>query len=63
MKPRSTPAMPIDDITTHLPITLRPEPARVVIKPFVPAEDPPGYIIKDRPRAQRIADRFWRSTM
>jgi hypothetical protein len=36
---------------------LRPEPARVVIRPFVPAEDPPGYGAKDRPRAQRIADR------
>lgn len=49
--------MPTGDIMTHLPIMLRPDPARVVIKPFVPAEDPPGYVIKDRPRAQRIADR------
>ncbi len=42
---------------THLPILLRPDPSRVVIKPFVPAEDTPGYATKDRPRAQRIADR------
>ena len=46
------------DIMTHIPILLRPDPSRVVIKPFVPAEDPPGYVTKDRPRAQRIADRF-----
>lgn len=45
------------DIMTHIPILLRPDPSRVVIKPFVPAEDPPGYVTKDRPRAQRIADR------
>lgn len=50
--------MPNNDFVTHLPILLRPDPSRVVIKPFVPAEDPPGYIIKDRPRAQRIADRI-----
>lgn len=46
-----------DDIMTHLPTLLRPDPSRVVIKPFVPAEDPPGYVTRDRPRAQRIADR------
>ena len=46
-----------DDIMTKLPVMLYPDPARVVIKPFVPAEDPPGYKRKDRPRAQRIADR------
>ena len=49
--------MPDDDLMTHLPILLRPDPARVVIRPFVPAEDPPGYASNDRPRAQRIADR------
>ena len=27
------------------------------VRPFVPAEDPPGYGPNDRPRAQRIADR------
>jgi hypothetical protein len=46
------------DIVTHLPILLRPDPARVVIKPYVPAEAPPGYVTKDSPRAQRIADRL-----
>ena len=38
----------------HIPIILRPDPARVVIRPFVPADDPAP---RDRPRAQRIADR------
>lgn len=37
----------------HLPIILRPDPARVVIRPFVPADDPSP---RERPRAQRIAD-------
>lgn len=42
------------DIMTYLPIILRPDPSRVVIRPFVPADDPAP---RDRPRAQRIADR------
>ena len=46
-----------DDLMTHLPILLRPDPARVVIRPFVPAEDSPSFASNDRPRAQRIADR------
>ncbi len=46
------------DIVTHLPILLRPDPARVVVKPYIPAEAPPGYVIKDSPRAQRVADRI-----
>ena len=41
---------------THLPITLRPDPTRVVIKPFVPAEGPPGDVPEHHARAQRIAD-------
>ncbi len=41
-------------IIDHIPIILRPDPARVVIRPFVPADDPAP---RDRPRAQRIADR------
>jgi predicted GH43/DUF377 family glycosyl hydrolase len=49
--------MPEPDIVTHLPILLRPDPARVVVKPYVPAEAPPGYVTKDSPRAQRVADR------
>ena len=46
-----------DDIMTHLLVLLRPDPTRVVIKPFVPAEDTPSDTTKDRSRAQRIADR------
>ena len=41
-------------IMDHVPVILRPDPARVVIRPFVPADDPAP---RDRPRAQRIADR------
>ena len=48
------PEMPQSDIMTHLPIILRPDPARVVVRPFVPADDPAP---RERPRAQRIADR------
>lgn len=36
---------------------LRPDPSRVVIRPFVPADDPPALPPKRGPRAQRIADR------
>jgi len=42
---------------THLPTLLRPNPARVILRPFVPAEDAPAYALKDHPRAQRIGDR------
>ena len=49
--------MPTGDIMTHHPITLRADPSRVVIRPFVPADDPPALVAKCRPRAQRIADR------
>jgi predicted GH43/DUF377 family glycosyl hydrolase len=42
---------------THLPTTLRPDPARVVIRPFVPADDRSAPT-PDRSRAQRIADRI-----
>ncbi len=41
---------------THLPITLRPDPARVVIKPFLPAEAPLGEVAPGNARAQRIVD-------
>ena len=50
--------MSIDDIALRLPILLKPDPSRVVIRPFIPAEDPPSTASKDRPRAQRIADRI-----
>ena len=47
------------EIMTYLPIILRPDPSRVVIRPFIPADDPAP---RDRPRAQRIADRVSRLT-
>jgi len=43
-----------DTSVRYLSITLQPQPARVVIRPFIPADDP---VPRDRPRAQRIADR------
>ncbi|MEO6152336.1 MAG: glycoside hydrolase family 130 protein [Croceibacterium sp.] len=42
---------------TRLPVTLRPDPTRVVIRPFMPADDQAPFIERDRSRAQRIADR------
>ena len=45
------------DLMTHLPILLRPDPSRVVIRPFIPADDLPTLPSRPRPRAQRIADR------
>ena len=50
-------SVPNDDLATRLPILLRPDPRRVVIRTFTPAEDPPNVAEKDRTRAQRIADR------
>ena len=46
-----------DDIVRHLPLLLRPEPARVVLRPFVPEEyhSPPGLAIGSR--VARIAER------
>lgn len=32
-----------DDLITRLPILLRADPSRVVIRPFVPADDPAGF--------------------
>jgi predicted GH43/DUF377 family glycosyl hydrolase len=45
------------DIMTHLPILLRPDPSRVVIRPFIPAESAMGNATDEHSRAQRIADR------
>jgi predicted GH43/DUF377 family glycosyl hydrolase len=42
-----------------LPILLRPDPSRVVIKPYVPAEAPPGYVTEGSPRAGRVVDRVF----
>jgi predicted GH43/DUF377 family glycosyl hydrolase len=50
--------MLIEDFTTHLPVLLRPDPSRVVIRPFVPAENAGDDALKEAPRAQRIADRI-----
>jgi predicted GH43/DUF377 family glycosyl hydrolase len=44
------------DIVTHLPLLLKPDAARVVIRPFIPAEDEPQFATGCT-RAQRIADR------
>ena len=41
----------------HTPVVLHPDPSRVVIRPFIPAEDPPAFATGHTPRAQRIADR------
>lgn len=46
-----------DDLISHLPILLRADPSRVVIRPFVPAETPGLLAPGRRLRAQRIADR------
>jgi predicted GH43/DUF377 family glycosyl hydrolase len=48
---------PPDDLVTHLPILLKPDPTRVVIRPFMPAEDEPELATGQRTRAQRITDR------
>ena len=50
------PARCAADFVSHKAITLRPNPARVVIKPFVPAEAPPDYRSAGHLRAQRIVD-------
>ena len=41
----------------RLPILLRPNPARTVIRPYMPSKDGYKYAREDRPRSQRIADR------
>jgi predicted GH43/DUF377 family glycosyl hydrolase len=48
--------MPDSDFVTHLPILLKPDPGRVVIRPFIPADYPPAFA-SDGSRAQGIADR------
>jgi predicted GH43/DUF377 family glycosyl hydrolase len=40
----------------HLDVTLRPDPARTVIRPFLP-NDPQGFVVADHPRAERIIAR------
>jgi predicted GH43/DUF377 family glycosyl hydrolase len=48
--------MPGTDIMTHIPLVLRPDPARTVIRPFF-ATDPPAFAVEGHSRAQRIVDR------
>ncbi len=47
----------VDDIVSHLPLLLKPDPARVVIRPFAPADDDAAFATAGCSRAQRIADR------
>jgi predicted GH43/DUF377 family glycosyl hydrolase len=49
--------MPGSDFVIHLPIELRPDPARVVVRPFMPADDQAPFVSPLKSRAQRIADR------
>jgi predicted GH43/DUF377 family glycosyl hydrolase len=44
------------EFVTRLPVILRPDPARMVIRPYAPS-DPQKFEVADHPRAQRIADR------
>ena len=46
-----------DDIVSHLPIVLKPDSARVVIRPFIPAEDEDAFATAGCSRAQRVANR------
>lgn len=49
--------MTAGQLVTHLPLTLRPDPSRVVIRPFMPADDPPSFTSANCSRVQRIANR------
>ena len=44
------------DFMTHLPIMLRPDPSRTVVRPFRP-DDPGTFAVQSMPRSQRIIDR------
>lgn len=43
-------------VMRHPDLVLKPDPARTVIRPFLPG-DPPAFAVPDRPRARRIAER------
>ncbi len=43
-------------LAIHLPVTLKPDSMRTVLRPFA-LEDPSVYQVKDRSRARRIAER------
>lgn len=47
--------MGTDVAITHLPIVLRPDPARVVLRPFIPGDNPPRDNVPSR--AQRLTER------
>lgn len=47
----------VDDIVSHATLLLKPDPSRVVIRPFTPAEDADEFAVAGCSRAQRIADR------
>jgi predicted GH43/DUF377 family glycosyl hydrolase len=49
-----------EDIVSHSPILLKPDPARVVIRPFVPAKDDAEFGTAGCTRAQRIVNRILR---
>jgi len=48
--------MSLDAVMRHADLMLKPDPARTVIRPFLPG-DPPAFAVPDRPRARRIAER------
>ena len=50
--------MPESKLITHLKIALHADPSRVVIRPFVPADDDPVLGSSGPSRSQRIADRI-----
>ncbi len=45
------------DVLTRSPVILRPDPARTVIRPFLPG-DPAGFAVAGHPRSARILDRI-----
>lgn len=45
------------DLLTHLPVRLLPDPSRVVIRPFIPADDQAPFVSPNQSRAQRITER------
>ena len=45
------------DIMTHSKLILHPDPSRTILRPFDPVA-PTSFVVKDHPRAQRIADRI-----
>jgi predicted GH43/DUF377 family glycosyl hydrolase len=47
----------VEKLVTHSPVLLQPDPKRVVIRPFTPADDDADVAASGSTRAQRIADR------